>query len=443
MRATLARRRRLTALVSLLAAMPLLFSSLGGIPSTHADQIEDALQRQRELRAQVAANQDTLNGLRQAEAMLSQALAATAAQLESITADLHVVESEITAASAALKVVETRYAELVAQLDHLDWTVAVLEEELVQAEADLEQRKRQLAQRLGEAYRTQQTSMLEQVFTSDSFTQVLSNVGSHLRFGDQDADLAKGIARDQKALDQLRLATASTRYRTDQMRIEVHEQAIAIADQRARLVSAQDALERFQAETKRIQQEQLAQYRVVKASREQAEELLLLRTATVRLRGEIRKIIDLYVGAGHIPASYTDKLIWPMQGRVSQEFGCTGFPWEPPLGKCAHFHRGIDLVAPNGTAIKSAGDGVVVFVGYNPYDPPGNRAWIVLVAHAENLITWYGHLQPRIPPDIGIGVKVKAGDVIGWEGSTGRSTGPHLHWMVQFESRFVNPRVFV
>ncbi|HEV8516120.1 MAG TPA: peptidoglycan DD-metalloendopeptidase family protein, partial [Candidatus Limnocylindrales bacterium] len=382
--------------------------------------------------------------LRQAEAMLQSALAVTASQLDEINADLTLVRSEVVAATTALQAVEARYTTLVAELEHLDWTVGVLEEELDQAEEDLEQRKRLLGQRLAEAYQVQQTSLLEQVIGARSFTDVLANVGAHLRFGNQDAELAAQIQRDERSLEALRRTTAAVRYRTDQVRLEVREQALAIGEQRTRLEAAQEALEALEAETKRIQEEQLSQFREVEASREATEQMLLQqRTAQVRLRGEIERLIEEQRQLHRIPSHYNGTLVWPLRGRVTQEFGCTGFPWEPPLGRCAHFHRGIDLVAPRGTDIVSAGDGVVVFVGYNPYDRPGDRAWIVLVAHATNLVTWYGHLQPRIPPGIAEGAHVRAGQVIGWEGNTGHSTGPHLHWGVQLNDRFVNPRLFV
>ena len=129
------------------------------------------------------------------------------------------------------------------------------------------------------------------------------------------------------------------------------------------------------------------------------------------------------LGRGRIPSQYNGSLRWPMSGRVSQEFGCTGFSWEPPLGSCNHFHRGIDIVAPSGTAVHAAGDGVVVFVGYNPWDPPGDRAWIVIIAHSGDLVTWYAHMQARKPSGIFQGARVDAGDVVGWEGNTGNSTG--------------------
>ncbi len=130
-----------------------------------------------------------------------------------------------------------------------------------------------------------------------------------------------------------------------------------------------------------------------------------------------------------------------MPGAVSQDYGCTGFSWEPPRGDCTHFHSGIDIVAPPGTPVRAAAPGRVVLVGYNPYDAPGDPAWIVIIAHSSTIQTWYAHLQPRRP--VRVGDTVAAGQVIGFEGSTGRTTGAHLDWRVMRDGVFVNPRLFL
>jgi len=129
-----------------------------------------------------------------------------------------------------------------------------------------------------------------------------------------------------------------------------------------------------------------------------------------------------------------------MAGVVSQNFGCAGFPWEGPRGNCAHFHEGIGIVAPYGRPVRSARPGTVVYIGYNPYDAPP-KAWIVIVAHSGALQTWYAHMQPRRP--VHAGQHVRAGQVIGYEGSTGHSTGAHLHWATMLNGTFVNPRLFL
>ena len=97
-------------------------------------------------------------------------------------------------------------------------------------------------------------------------------------------------------------------------------------------------------------------------------------------------------------------------------------------------------MAPFGTKVKAAAAGTVVYVGWNWADG-ADPAWVVVIAHSGSLKTWYAHMQPKRP--VSVGQTVKKGTVIGYEGSTGNSTGAHLHWMVEFNGTFVNPRLFL
>ena len=103
------------------------------------------------------------------------------------------------------------------------------------------------------------------------------------------------------------------------------------------------------------------------------------------------------------------------------------------------FHNGIDMVAPYGTPVRASGAGRVVYVGWN-YADGADPAFIVVIAHSANLSTWYAHLHARYP--VRAGQTVRKGQVIGYEGNTGHSTGAHLHWMVEFNGEFVNPKLF-
>jgi murein DD-endopeptidase MepM/ murein hydrolase activator NlpD len=125
-------------------------------------------------------------------------------------------------------------------------------------------------------------------------------------------------------------------------------------------------------------------------------------------------------------------LLRPVQGVESQPFGCTNFGLEPSVGSCpGGFHSGVDLADPQGTPILAAADGIAYpLPDYQFY---GNH---VLIQHAGGLSTVYGHM---VRMNVGWGEVVRRGDVIGWVGSTGNSTGPHLHFEVRFVGVPVDP----
>jgi murein DD-endopeptidase MepM/ murein hydrolase activator NlpD len=96
-------------------------------------------------------------------------------------------------------------------------------------------------------------------------------------------------------------------------------------------------------------------------------------------------------------------------------------------------HLGIDYAAPTGTPVSAAGSGTVVFAGYK-----GQNGKMVKIKHRGGFETYYGHLS-RIPKKIRKWAKVSQGDIIGYVGSTGLSTGPHLDYRIKRNGKFVNP----
>jgi len=131
---------------------------------------------------------------------------------------------------------------------------------------------------------------------------------------------------------------------------------------------------------------------------------------------------------------------WPARGRISQAYGCTGFHLNPPRGSCAHFHDGLDIAGYQGTAIRAAAVGVVSYVGWNPWDQSG-RAFMIVVAHPGGYETLYGHVLPT--RQVRVGQTVHRGEVIGSMGSTGRSTGVHLHFELRRGRTTLNPLAFL
>ena len=120
---------------------------------------------------------------------------------------------------------------------------------------------------------------------------------------------------------------------------------------------------------------------------------------------------------------------------VQYKYISSGFSYSRlnPVSQVFTGHRAIDYAAPQGTPIVSVGEGVVTYAGWN-----GNYGIMVRVRHNEMYTTNYGHLM-SIAKGVRSGVRVKQGQIIGYVGSTGQSTGPHLHYeMLRFGS-LVNP----
>jgi murein DD-endopeptidase MepM/ murein hydrolase activator NlpD len=149
--------------------------------------------------------------------------------------------------------------------------------------------------------------------------------------------------------------------------------------------------------------------------------------------------IPTVTSSGH---STKYRFIWPLPTAAqTQPFGPSSFWFEPPYGGYAHFHTGIDMSSPEGSPVFAADDGVVilaggsfvngVLVGYGNY---------VVIAHAGGLTTLYGHLL-RIA--VRAGDSISQGQVVGSEGSTGNSTGAHLHFELRQGNAPINPAPFL
>jgi murein DD-endopeptidase MepM/ murein hydrolase activator NlpD len=423
--------------------LPLLIG-IAGPPSARGDELSDAIARQKALAARVKEQREQVAKIRALQGGLAQEIASTQTALAGINTNLAQTKSRITKISGRIAKVRAAYYDLVAQVALLDRQVVAIEEEQAEKAAELRERKALLAARVREAYRTDRTPLLQTVLSAGTFTDLLEDVGSYLDLGAQDRDLASQIEADARTLDALRGLLVETRVAREDLRKETLAQKRQLDARMKDLRAAKARLAELQKETARQLAIQRANYARMAMNKGALAAAIARDVAAQRkLSKQIAALVARQRDLGNIPSEYNGTLRWPLSATITQEFGCTGFSWEPPVGSCAHFHQGIDIAAPKYTPIKAAGDGVVVFAGPNPYDPYP-KAWIVIIAHSESLQTWYAHVDNGIrAPRVAAGDQVRAGQVIAYVGMTGRTTGPHLHWAVMFNGSFANPRLFV
>jgi murein DD-endopeptidase MepM/ murein hydrolase activator NlpD len=432
--------RRAVLLFIVLSTFGGLFTSVA--PRTaSADELSDAYARQQRLQRYISRQRSSITALTASQEDLSRQISGTKATLSEVNANLLVVKTQLVSMTVEVAQSQNAVDELVATAGRLDAELLQIEAEEVSKQAELEESKAILAARINDAYDTDRTSMIETFLSGDDFTDVLTEVGYVLDFAEQDKILAEKIVSDQEVLKVLHENVLLARDQTEELHALAAESKGALDRQKVALDEQRAELARLEAETKRLLAEQQRTYeKMARHKKTLAGQLAAARAAQAKLEALISKLVRESLERGGIPSRYNGTLSWPMSGQITQEFGCTGFSWEPPHGNCAHFHQGIDIAAPMYTPIRAAGAGRVVWAGPSPYDP----SWIVIIAHSSQLVTWYAHVDNnRKPPKVREGEYVNKGDIVAYEGMTGWTTGPHLHWQVQLDDTFVNPRLFL
>lgn len=119
--------------------------------------------------------------------------------------------------------------------------------------------------------------------------------------------------------------------------------------------------------------------------------------------------------------------LMPTTGRISSGFGNR----RNPFGKGIEFHAGLDIANSSGTKVMAAGSGVVTFAAYN-----GGYGRVIIINHGYGYQSVYAHNRKLL---VKVGEQVDKGQVIAEMGSTGRSTGPHLHFEVRLNGKAINP----
>jgi murein DD-endopeptidase MepM/ murein hydrolase activator NlpD len=158
------------------------------------------------------------------------------------------------------------------------------------------------------------------------------------------------------------------------------------------------------------------------------EELAAMEQESSRIESQIRAYQQ--VNGGRV-TPYKGHFMLPVNGRFSSGFGVRVHP----ISHVRKMHTGQDIAAPSGTSIRAAGPGVVISTGWR-----GGYGNTVIIDHGGGISTLYGHCSKIYAHS---GQKVNAGDSIAAVGTTGYSTGPHLHFEVRVNGTPVNPRKYL
>ena len=328
------RRLRATVRVGLIAGLllPLISGSLGAPQVATGDELSDALARQKSIESKIAAQKHKVAELNGLQADLRVVIKATSAKLNGINADLADVRADVKQMTIKVNAIQVVYDGQVAQLADLDAQLADITAQESAKAAQLAERKELLADHLRAAYDSDRTSVLETILSADSFSDAIADVGYLIDIGAQDRALARQITKDQATLAALHQTVAQTRFDTDQLRAETAAQKKVLDKSLADLKKSQRKLKKLEAATVKALAAQQKAYRTLAQSASAARRILADQARENRaIDRKIHQLLARQNNGAGIPSEYSGTLDWPMAGTITQEFGCTGFSWEPPV----------------------------------------------------------------------------------------------------------------
>ncbi len=376
-----------------LASIPLVLALAVGLatPAAAAGSTASARKRQEQVRAAKARAASQLNGLKASDTQLEKALSALVTQVRAQDAKAAAARQSLAVAEASVKQAESRISTTETQMSSLQGAVV---ERAVSAYVRPQQSAMAGltdAKNLEDASR--RTSMLQQVSNSNR------DILDELRASKEDL----GIEREKASAAR---ETAAKRRQVVNAELGSLKKNLV---EKARLEAAVNArIKAVTGEVEALSKEDVAIQQLISSNAARAAAQRASRSASDT---------DPDTG-GRVSGS---GMRWPASGTVTSGFG---YRW-------GRLHAGIDIGSGTGSPIRAAKDGTVIFAGTQ-----GGYGNVVIIDHGGGLTTLYAH-QSRIATNDG--ADVNAGDLIGYVGSTGHSTGPHLHFETRVSGSPQNP----
>ncbi len=376
-------------LVSLLMAFVLLAGFLPGASAEVTEQDkQDAINRRNELQAQLTAiNQ----------------------KLSEISDAVDRAQEKASTYSTRKSIVQQQIEAIKESIDLKTEQCTLMQEELDDKIAQHEETYETFKKRLRAMYMSNDTSTLSAVLGASSFSEFLVGAESLRRVSEHDTELMKTLEREQK---------------------EIEETKAIIEEELDSLESDKEALDVKYNELAALAQEANAQLSSAEALEDVTEEE---RTAILDEYNKANAELNALMGTGS--ADYVGGYFaWPVPGFT---YVSSGYGWRTLYG-AANFHGGIDIAGGGiyGANVIASNDGTVIRALYYTT----GYGYHVMLDHGGNNWTVYGHLSSIA---VSYGQYVHQGETVGRVGSTGNSTGPHLHFEIRLNGERVNPLNYV
>lgn len=335
----------------------------------------------------------------------------TKQQLNTVKSKRKNVIGQLNTIEKNMNVAKTRISVISSNISNTQKNIVQTGKDIEKAKKDLEKQQGVMNKRLVNIYKNGKVSYLEVLIQAASFSDFLNRFDMIREVSKQDVGIFNSMKVKKQAIEKKKAQLESQKKQLEALKLE---------EKQKQQVYEQNARERSQVlHGLDMQKDDL------EAAIDEMEEIAQGLNSTVRSLMKQNGISDTqtdYSGGA---------MLKPTNGRLSSPYGYRIHP----ILKTKKFHSGVDLAAPNGTPIKAANDGVVISSGW--IKGYGNT---IMVDHGGGIVTLYAHASALL---CGVGDKVTRGQTIAKVGSTGYSTGPHLHFEVRVNGKTVNPTGYI
>lgn len=343
--------------------------------------------------------------------------AALLAETQRLEARIDALDADLTKLGGEIGSASQRRSRLESEIASLRDDIAAKERDIEQVKQDYGMRVDALSRRVDAVYRAGDWIYIEMLLGSSDLADFLARTEFVTRVIRSDEEIAAGLEGDRVSLETATAELNRALETVNAKRLEVK----AEEDNLRSLHSTRDRARDEQASAKAAKSALLAETKANVAR---------LQAAARAEEEESRRIASLLKGgSSHGTGKYAGTMTWPTPGytRVSSGFGYRIHP----ILHVKKMHNGIDVSAPSGARLVAAGKGTVISAGAR-----GGYGNCVMIDHGDGLVSVYAHMS-RI--SVRAGQAVASGATIGAVGSTGLSTGPHLHFEVRVNGEPVNP----
>lgn len=292
-------------------------------------------------------------------------------------------------------------------LHHTESMINQTQQNIVHTQNAQETLSDQAAKRLREIFEGQRVSMVEMLFQVDSLQNLLDRAYYQERVAEMDRNLLQELRKKAAVLENQKNKLGEQRNKLGDIVSELAKKAMEFA------------------KAKSAEEQTAQRLRTQRAFYEQAEQQLAQESQ--QLESRIRDLETSHRRTNKNMAVGSGTMAMPLHAQVTSPFG-----WRRhPIFGVRKFHTGVDLAGANHSAIRAADSGNVLYTGWY-----GGYGKVVIVSHGKGMATLYAHMCQTA---VQAGQNVQKGDIVGYEGTTGFSTGPHLHFEVRVNGKPNNP----